>query len=41
MNAPADRPAPPPLKPRRGLFVGLLIAWTIWIAFLLVLNATT
>jgi hypothetical protein len=32
---------PPPLKPRRGLFIALLVALIVWVGFLLVLYFTT
>ena len=31
----------PPLRPRRGLFVALLIAFVVWIGFLMVLYFRT
>ena len=31
----------PPLKPRRGLFVGLLVVFTIWVGILLYMFFTT
>jgi hypothetical protein len=31
----------PPLRPRRGLFIGLLITFVVWIVFLLVLYFRT
>ena len=40
-NERAEMAHPSPLKPRRGWFIGLMVAFAIWVGFLAVLYVKT